>query len=60
MEATAEIKPIEPETGNAGVGKKMKEIFVTPLFIVCSPHRHTQNGSVEMLQKGIPVCLRKT
>ena len=30
MVTTAEIKPVEPETGNAGVGKKMIKIFVTP------------------------------
>ena len=28
----AENKPIEPETGNAGVGKKMKEKFITLFY----------------------------
>ena len=42
--ATAEIKPFEPETGNAGVGKTNEKYFCYT-FIGCDPHRHAHNGS---------------
>ena len=46
----AEIKPFEPETGNAGVGKKMKNIFVTT-FSWCHPHRHAPKEAEKCFRK---------
>ena len=42
---TAEIKPFEPETGNAGVGKRNEKYFSYTSLYGCVPHRHAHNGS---------------
>jgi hypothetical protein len=59
MGTTAEIKPFEPETGNAGVGKmKMQNTFYTHFFGAIRtdmPKReHTQSS-----RKDFSVCQRK-
>lgn len=54
----AEIKPFEPETGNAGVGRKMKYLLLHSVY-VGHLYRHTQNRSEKCSGKDYRYVSRK-
>ena len=59
MVTAAEIKPIEPETGNAGVGMKNENIFVTHSFFGASCTDIPQREAADCFRKDFCMSGRK-